>query len=171
MAESRMQLELQQLDKMDRRDLQRRYGELLGTAPVVANSEQLQRKIARKLQTAEEGELPQSAIEYASAIAREVHLRVRVGANLQRRTSGLPEKTTVTTVASSGHDSRLPMPGGRIIKQFQGRSIVVHILDGSFEMDGRRFNWLSAIAKDITGTKWNGYLFFGLTKENANGSR
>jgi hypothetical protein len=171
MAENRIQLELQHLGKMNGRDLQRRYGELFGTAPVVANSEQLLRKIARKLQTAEEGELPQSAIEYASAIAREVDLRIRVGANLQRRTSSLSEQTTVTTVASSGHDSRLPMPGSRIIKQFQGRSIVVHVLDGSFEMDGRRFNSLSAIAKDITGTKWNGYVFFGLTKENANGSR
>jgi hypothetical protein len=34
--------------------------------------------------------------------------------------------------------------------------------DGSFEYDGRKFKSLSAIAREITGTRWNGKLFFGV---------
>jgi len=38
----------------------------------------------------------------------------------------------------------------------------VMVLDGGFEYLGRKFRSLSAVAKHITGTKWNGPLFFGL---------
>ena len=44
------------------------------------------------------------------------------------------------------------------------------VLDEGFEFEGRRYRSLSAIAGEITGTKWNGYLFFGLT-EKKNGRR
>jgi hypothetical protein len=56
------------------------------------------------------------------------------------------------------------MPGSVLIKEYKGRTIIVHVLDSGFEYDGKRFTSLSAIAKAITGTKWNGLLFFGLTK-------
>ncbi len=46
---------------------------------------------------------------------------------------------------------------------------MVRVLDAGFEYDGRRFDSLSAIAKDITGTKWNGFVFFGLAKESKRG--
>jgi hypothetical protein len=39
---------------------------------------------------------------------------------------------------------------------------VVKILDNGFEYDGRRFPSLSAVAGEITGTRWNGFAFFGL---------
>ena len=53
------------------------------------------------------------------------------------------------------------------MKEFKGRTNVVRVLDNGFEYDGRQFSSLSAIAQEITGVKWNGYRFFGLTKENA----
>jgi hypothetical protein len=37
--------------------------------------------------------------------------------------------------------------------------------DGRFSYDDREFKSLSAIAQEITGTKWNGLLFFGLTEK------
>jgi len=43
------------------------------------------------------------------------------------------------------------------------------VLDSGFEYGGERFASLSAIAKKITGTKWNGLLFFGLTKAGPHG--
>lgn len=52
------------------------------------------------------------------------------------------------------------------MKDYKNRTIVVKVLDNGFEYDRRRFTSLSAIAQEITGTKWNGYLFFGLAKEN-----
>jgi hypothetical protein len=38
------------------------------------------------------------------------------------------------------------------------------VLDKGFEYDGRRFKSLSAIAQEATGSKWNGFLFFGLAE-------
>ena len=61
------------------------------------------------------------------------------------------------------------MPGSVIVKDHRGKTIVVRVLDDGFEYDGRRFASLSAIAKEITGTKWNGFLFFGLAKESRRG--
>jgi hypothetical protein len=66
-------------------------------------------------------------------------------------------------------DSRLPLPGSVITRVYKGRTMVVTAReDGSFEFDGRIFGSLTAIAKAVTGSHWNGQLFFGLTsKEQA----
>jgi len=61
------------------------------------------------------------------------------------------------------------MPGSVIVKEYRGRTILVQILDDGFECDGRRFTSLSAVAREITGTRWNGLLFFGLAKGSARG--
>ena len=54
------------------------------------------------------------------------------------------------------------MPGSLIFKEYRGETHVVKVLDSGFEYTNRRFTSLSAIAREITGTKWNGYTFFGL---------
>jgi hypothetical protein len=59
----------------------------------------------------------------------------------------------------------MPMPGSLIVKKYKSETVVVTVLDGGFEYDGRRFTSLSAIAGEITGTRWNGFAFFGLEKE------
>jgi hypothetical protein len=52
------------------------------------------------------------------------------------------------------------------VKQYKGQTHVVKVLDDwRFEYDDRRFKSLSSIAQEITGTKWNGLLFFGLTEK------
>ena len=38
------------------------------------------------------------------------------------------------------------------------------VLDDGFEYDGRRYESLTEIARVVTGSAWNGWLFFGLTK-------
>ena len=59
-------------------------------------------------------------------------------------------------------DRRLPAVGAEIAREYKGRSIVVRVLEGRFEFDGKLYKSLSAIAREVTGTKWNGYVFFGL---------
>ncbi len=78
------------------------------------------------------------------------------------------QHATVTGLVTD-HDPRVPMPGSVIVKAYRGRTILVRVLAAGFERDGRRFASLSAVAKDITGTKWNGLAFFGLAKPRANG--
>lgn len=59
-------------------------------------------------------------------------------------------------------DNRLPIPGSAIIKTYKGNDIQVKVLEKGFEYKGRIYKSLSAIAKEITGNHWNGYIFFGL---------
>lgn len=59
-------------------------------------------------------------------------------------------------------DPRLPKPGGVLSRTFQGKEIKVQVLDAGFGYEGKTWRSLSAIAKAVTGTSWNGFLFFGL---------
>ncbi|MBU8544404.1 DUF2924 domain-containing protein [Roseomonas sp. CGMCC 1.13459] len=58
-------------------------------------------------------------------------------------------------------DSR-PMAGTRLIREWQGVQHVVTVRINDFEFEGRPYQSLSAIARHITGTRWNGWTFFGL---------
>jgi hypothetical protein len=61
-------------------------------------------------------------------------------------------------------DPRLPSPGTILSRQYHGREIRVLVLKDGFEWDGQHYGSLSAVARAVTGQKWNGRLFFGLTK-------
>ena len=65
----------------------------------------------------------------------------------------------------ASHDARLPTPGTALIRQYKGRTIEVLVLKEGFEFNGERYKSLSAVAKAITGSHCNDYLFFRLTKE------
>ena len=53
-------------------------------------------------------------------------------------------------------------PGTRLMREWQGRTYDVLVLDDGFSWQGMRYRSLSAIARKITGTAWSGPLFFGL---------
>ena len=59
------------------------------------------------------------------------------------------------------------LPGSQLIKAYGGRNHVVAVEADGFRYDGELFSSLSAVAKHITGTHWNGLLFFGLRKRRA----
>jgi DUF2924 family protein len=61
-------------------------------------------------------------------------------------------------------------PGTRLMREWQGRSYEVAVLDRGFFWQGTRYRSLSAVARTITGTAWSGPLFFGL-KQNRSESR
>ena len=56
----------------------------------------------------------------------------------------------------------LPIAGTRLIREYQGTEQIVTVTQGGFEWQGRPYQSLSAIARAITGTRWNGWVFFGL---------
>ena len=67
-------------------------------------------------------------------------------------------------------------PGTQLIRQWQDQTHTVTAINDGFEWNGRIFKSLSAIARQITGTNWNGYTFFGIKRaplgnKNAAGSR
>ena len=55
-----------------------------------------------------------------------------------------------------------PISGTRLIREYQGVEHCVTVRDNDFEYQGRPYKSLSAIARAITGTQWNGVVFFGL---------
>ncbi len=55
-----------------------------------------------------------------------------------------------------------PIAGTRLIREWQGIEHVVTVLADGFDWQGRPYRSLSAIARAITGTRWNGWTFFGL---------
>ncbi|MES3055611.1 DUF2924 domain-containing protein [Sphingomonas faeni] len=59
------------------------------------------------------------------------------------------------------------LPGSQLIKAHGGRNHVVGVEADGFRYEGELFSSLSAIAKHITGTHWNGLLFFGLRKRRS----
>ena len=167
----RVRDQVEEFAAMNVRELQQKHRELFGDKPAPAHRQFLLRKIAWRLQADDEGGLPESARELARAIAKDAPLRSRVITNAEKRRAGIPIDHIATTTISPDHDARLPMPGGLIVKEFKGQTLVVKVTDDGFEYGDRRYTSLSAIAQEITGTKWNGFLFFGLTKENQNGRR
>jgi hypothetical protein len=59
-------------------------------------------------------------------------------------------------------DRDRPIRGTRLLREWQGVEYVVTVTADGFEWQGRPYKSLSAIARAITGTRWNGWVFFGL---------
>jgi hypothetical protein len=75
----------------------------------------------------------------------------RLGAELQTRGH----------IASVGARARFKL-GTRLIREWKGHTHEVTVLENGFNWNGESYRSLSAIAKAITGTRWNGHMFFGL---------
>lgn len=62
-------------------------------------------------------------------------------------------------------DPRLPPPGNIIERQYKGKMIRVIVLQDGFEYEGQRYKSLTAIAKEVSGSHFNGFLFFRLGRK------
>lgn len=84
-------------------------------------------------------------------------LKPAVSRQLQRIAAGLVAGDPVTVRAVS----RLK-PGARLVREWNGITHVVEVIDNGFIWNGERHSSLSAIARTITGARWSGPRFFGL---------
>ena len=53
--------------------------------------------------------------------------------------------------------------GTHLVREWNGRTYQVEVLDNGYRFDGKTYPSLTAITKRITGTQWSGPRFFGLT--------
>ena len=60
-----------------------------------------------------------------------------------------------------------PIAGTRLIREWQGTEHCVTVLVDGYEYQGRPYRSLSAVARAITGTRWNGWVFFGIRRSGA----
>lgn len=58
-------------------------------------------------------------------------------------------------------------PGTQLIRSWKGKTHTVLVKANGFDFQGRLYTSLSQIANDITGTRWNGHVFFGLKKKDS----
>ena len=81
---------------------------------------------------------------------------------------GLPRQTqrALRAIASGKPISAATVgkikPGAHLVREWNGRTYQVAIVDEGYEFDGHTYGSLTAIAKRITGTNWSGPRFFGV---------
>ena len=81
---------------------------------------------------------------------------------LERNAHRIDKLLATGKVSKTDRDIR-PVPGTVITREYQGQMHRVVVgTDGQYEFQGRRYPTLSMIAREITGTRWSGPLFFGL---------
>ena len=97
--------------------------------------------------------MPDRARKRATELARDADLRLN-----PPRTDVRQDEPYVPAPQSG-----LPMSGTIMRRDYKGRTILVTVLDKGFEFEGESFRSLSAVAQAVTGSHWNGRLFFGLT--------
>jgi hypothetical protein len=140
------------LQKMGLDELRAEYERVFGKPTKSRNRKQLFARISRKLQ--EGGSGPSQSVLTA---------KFKPKGKQPKKGGGIQQKKHRAKPVGS-RDPRLPKPGTTITKEYNGKTINVRVLENGFEYGGREFRSLSAIAGHITGSTWNGFLFFGLTK-------
>jgi hypothetical protein len=123
-------------------DLKRQWRELFGTEPPPFNRPYLQSRLAYRIQELAYGGLKPETRARLEALGEQLD-----GGNIVLRRVRA--------------DSR-PLAGTRLVREHAGVVHTVTVLADGFEWEGRPYRSLSAIARAITGTRWNGWAFFGL---------
>ncbi|MDP3791253.1 MAG: DUF2924 domain-containing protein [Candidatus Omnitrophota bacterium] len=137
-------------------ELQKEYEAIFDGKKAPSNNKTyLWQKIAYRMQELGYGSLPEEARDKAKELAQEYDPIN----NKALRPNGINNGTDKRCIS---RDRRLPMPGTLITKNYKGVEIRVKILEKGFEYNGKTYKTLTAIAKEITGSHWNGYLFFNL---------
>src|ERR1700682_533811 len=126
--------------------LKTKWRALFDTEPPPYNRRFLESRLAYRIQELAFGGLKPETVERLIALAE-----------------GLGGKGT--NRARSAQDR--PIAGTRLIRDWQGIEHCVTVRDDGYEYQGRPYKSLSAIARLITGTRWNGWIFFGLKNQRA----
>lgn len=127
--------------------LKQQWRELFETEPPPYNRRFLEHRLAYRIQELAYGGLKPQTIERLRALAEDLD-----GGDPSRRRQPAKDR---------------PIAGTRLIREFQGVEHCVTVRDEDFEYQGRPYKSLSAVARAITGTRWNGLIFFGLKNQRA----
>ena len=127
--------------------LKEQWRELFDTEPPPYNRRFLEHRLAYRIQELAYGGLKPETIERLEALAEDLD-----GGDPTRRRQTAKDR---------------PIAGTRLIREWQGVEHCVTVRDDDFEYQGRPYKSLSAVARAITGTRWNGLIFFGLKNQRA----
>lgn len=146
-------------------ELRALHAEVFGSPTASRHKTWLVRRIAWRVQANEEGGLTERALARAAELSAGQQLR-------ERRPQ---DRTAAGTLTPKVVPLPLPRgptlaPGTVLRREWKGTVHLVTAHQASFEHDGRHYTSLSAVAAAITGTKWNGLVFFGLKPTHARAS-
>ena len=139
--------QLFELEQMRREKLLAEWEQINGSKPPkYTSSVFLRQALAFELQSVAHGALP-----------------ARIRRILKQSLAG--RDTVASTADVVPRPAAVLSPGIKLVREWNGRTYQVEVLDNGFLMDGRSYTSLSAIAKRITGAKWSGPRFFGLVSK------
>jgi hypothetical protein len=124
-------------------DLKAKWRDLFEAEPPPYNRRFLEDRLAYRIQELAYGGLKPETVERLDALADELEGKLSRRRRIENR----------------------PVSGTRLIREWKGVEHQVTVRDEDFEYQGRPYQSLSAVARAITGTRWNGLVFFGLKKQ------
>ena len=145
------------LKAMTATELRGRYAEVFGEPARTGHKVWLIKRIVWRLQALAEGDLSDRARRRAAELANDADLRL-----YPPRSAQVVSSNKASTPNVQQPDHRLPPAGRTLSRSYKGRVLHVRILPKGFEFEGVVYQSLSAVAKAITGSHTNGYLFFRL---------
>jgi hypothetical protein len=150
--------ELARLRRMTVSELRCRYAEVFGEASRCRHKQFLIKRIIWRMQANEQGDLSERAQRRVAELANDADLRL-----IPPKVKGSAAPGRTLTMSAPAPPERAPVPGTILSRQYKGREVRVLVLEKGFEHEGQVYRSLSAVAKAVTGSHWNGWLFFGLT--------
>jgi hypothetical protein len=130
------------LKAMPAPELRRQWQQLFDTPPPRYNRRFLESRLAYRLQELAYGGLKAATVARLEALGDQLD-----GGDIAVRRRRADDR---------------PVAGTKVIREYQGAVHQVTVLHEGYEWQGRPYKSLSAIARAITGTRWNGWVFFGL---------
>ncbi len=128
----------------DIRDLKNEWRSLFGTEPPPYNRRFLESRLAYRIQELAYGGLKAELVKHLEALGEQID-----GKNM---------------ILRRVRQEQRPVPGTRLLREYHGVEHIATVTRDGFEYQGRPYQSLSAVARAITGTRWNGWAFFGLPK-------
>jgi hypothetical protein len=130
-------------------ELKQQWRDLFGKEPPPFNRRYIESRLAYRLQELEYGGLKPETLRRLLELGEQLD-----GGRIDARKRRVDDR---------------PITGTRLIREWQGVEHTVTVLADGFEYQGRPYKSLSAVARAITGTQWNGPLFFGLRRAGQSG--
>jgi hypothetical protein len=148
------------MQRLGAKQLRGRYAEVFGETTTANNKTWLIRRIAWRLQALAEGDLSERARRRAEELGNDADLRMNPP---RPKVADDSQATAAPAAVLPLRDARLPPVGSLLVRKYRGQTLQVRVLADGFEFEGAVHPSLSAVAKAITGSHCNGYLFFRIT--------
>ncbi len=157
MSQPSMATRIARLQQMSVGELREEWRKLYGEEPRSRHRVWLWKRLAWRVQELEYGGLSDRAKKRLEELMPNAELALRVPRNFLKGVEPAPSRQI--------RDRRIPPPGTVLLRTYKDQKIAVTVLDNGFEWEGREYRSLSAIAKEVTGSHWNGLRFFNLDRK------